>query len=108
MREIDNPELAASLREDPSIQKRIVVEGDFLDQGETVATIRAGTRESFLEMVGMGIGYTNPPSSEGHIVFSADTVATLPDGEDVIIGREELGKSPDGFDRALEVLGGEE
>lgn len=105
MREVYNPLLAAALGQTPGIRKRTIIEAKFVDQGETVATVRASKRESFLQRVGMGISYTDPPSPEGHIVFSAERVVTLPIIGDVKVGREELGKSPDGFDRALEMLG---
>lgn len=102
MREIDNPRLAAALRQIPGIEKRTIVKGSIVRQEKTLFEIQARTREGLLRMRAMALSY--PLSSEEHIVFSAKTVAEFPCVGEIRVSQE-LGKGSDGFDRALEVLG---
>jgi len=88
---------------------RTVVEARFIDpDGKQVAKVRAGTKESLREGLGLvraNLAESAPPG--GHVEFFADEMLRLPDilgGFSVRVSSREVSRTPDGVKEALDVL----
>lgn len=94
---------------------RNVIEAKFIDEvhgGEVAAVVSAATKEGLVDVIGTTRGYLSFPDPDGlrpggHVRFALKRVVKIPGVGGLTVREEDLGKTPGGFRRALEVLPGE-
>lgn len=93
------------IRRIPGVSERTEVQADFVDGRETVATVRAGTKEVLREGLETACAHlARETILDGEIIFSAEKKVNLPLIGEVVVEREGFGRGPEALLKVLEKL----